>query len=161
MQPKTASRTRIAALALAAALLGAGAPAAYAAFDEQGATASSPADSASAKPVGKPYIKTELLFGTAKPNGGAPVTDKEFRAFVDSYVTPRFPAGLTLEDARGQYRDAHGVIERERSYKLTLLYPRGEAGVDSPKIEQIRKEYDKRFSQESVARIDDAELVDF
>ncbi|MGW1077337.1 DUF3574 domain-containing protein [Streptomyces sp. NPDC002537] len=155
--PKTASRTRIAAVALAAALLGAGAPAAYAAFDDQSAAPSA----APSKPVGKPYIKTELLFGTAKPNGGAPVTDKEFRSFVDSTVTPRFPAGLTIEDARGQYRDSHGTIERERSYKLTLLYPRTEASADSTKIQQIRAAYDKRFQQESVARIDDAELVDF
>ncbi|EST19103.1 DUF3574 domain-containing protein [Streptomyces roseochromogenus] len=35
------------------------------------------------------------------------------------------------------------------------------ATADSGKIEKIRAAYDKRFRQESVARIDDTEIVDF
>ncbi|GHF73208.1 hypothetical protein GCM10010218_63020 [Streptomyces mashuensis] len=157
MAPTSVSRTRLALVALTAALLGASGPAAYAALDDAGGGPST----AAPKAVGKPYVKTELLFGTAKPDGGAPVTDQEFHAFVDEFVTPRFPAGLTIENAQGQYRDTHGTIERERSYKLTLLYPKREATADSRKIEEIRATYDKRFGQESVARIDDNELVDF
>ncbi|MFF4222851.1 DUF3574 domain-containing protein [Streptomyces sp. L500] len=156
--PKSSPRVRLAAVALTAALFGASAPVAYAAFDDPDPRA---AASAPVRAVGKPYVKTELLFGTAKPNGGSPVTDKEFRAFVDEVVTPRFPAGLTVENAYGQYRDAHGKIEHERSYKLTLLYPKGEARTAGAKIEQIRAAYNKRFAQESVARVDDNELVDF
>ncbi|CAM5274670.1 hypothetical protein SRIMM317S_06639 [Streptomyces rimosus subsp. rimosus] len=80
---------------------------------------------------------------------------------MDAYVTPRFPAGLTVQDGYGQYRDSHGTIERERSYELILLYPTSQARPNGPKIEQIRAAYMKRFGQESVARIDDSARVDF
>ncbi|MFF4948587.1 DUF3574 domain-containing protein [Streptomyces chattanoogensis] len=157
MPPKITSRSGLAAVALTAALLGAGAPAAYAARDAREAAP------AAASPIaeGRPYIETTLLFGTIRPNGGPPVTKKEFRAFVDEFITPRFPDGLTVEEAYGQYRDAHGTIERERSYKVTLLYPTSQSRPNDPKIEKIRAEYLKRFDQESVARIDDRKRVDF
>ncbi|WP_256725627.1 DUF3574 domain-containing protein [Streptomyces sp. IMTB 2501] len=159
MSRKATPRIRTTVLALGTALLCASAPAAYATFVDGGGR---PAHvSAPDRAPGKPYIKTELLFGTAKPDGGSPVTGKQFHAFVDEFITPRFPAGLTIEDASGQYRDSHGIIERERSYKLTLLYPLNEADADSGKIEKIRATYDKRFRQESVARVDDTEIVDF
>ncbi len=156
------SRLRLAAITLSAALLGAGAPTAYAALTDD----ARPATTRTAAPPqkaaeGRPYIETSLLFGTARPNGGPPVTDKEFHAFVDTYVTPRFPAGLTVQDGYGQYRDSHGTIERERSYELILLYPTSQARPNGPKIEQIRAAYMKRFGQESVARIDDSARVDF
>ncbi|MFF4955004.1 DUF3574 domain-containing protein [Streptomyces chattanoogensis] len=102
-----------------------------------------------------------MLFGTIRPNGGPLVTEREFRAFVDEFITPRFLDGLTVEDAYGQYRDAHGTIERERSYKVSLLYPNSQAGPNDPKIEKVRKVYLKRFDQESVARVDDRARVDF
>src|SRR5688500_2481254 len=46
------------------------------------------------------FIRTELFFGTAKPNGV--VTDEEFLLFLDQEVTPRFPDGLTLLKGDGQ-----------------------------------------------------------
>ncbi|MEU4201058.1 DUF3574 domain-containing protein [Streptomyces sp. NPDC039022] len=150
-------RLRLAALVLSAALLGAGAPTAYAALAEE----DRPAAASRKASEGRPYIETSLLFGTARPDGGPPVTDKEFHAFVDQFVTPRFPDGLTVQDGYGQYRDAHGTIERERSYELILLYPTSQSGPGNPKIEQIRTAYMKRFGQESVARIDDRTRVGF
>ncbi|KAA5838457.1 DUF3574 domain-containing protein [Saccharopolyspora hirsuta] len=137
---------------LATALIGVGAPAAYAALGD-----GAPAPDGR----GAPFVETSLLFGTVRPDGGEPVTDEQFRAFVDEVVTPRFPDGLTVQDGYGQYRDANGVIERERSYELILLYPVAEHQDSDPKIEQIRQEYVKRFAQESVARVDDRAAVDF
>ncbi|MFD8543205.1 DUF3574 domain-containing protein [Streptomyces sp. NPDC059649] len=69
--------------------------------------------------------------------------------------------GRKEEDAFGQFRDTHGKIERERSHKVTLLPLTDQAGPVSRKIEAIRAEYTKLFRPESVARIDDRELVDF
>ncbi|WP_050514467.1 DUF3574 domain-containing protein [Streptomyces rimosus] len=155
------SRLRLAAITLSAALLGAGAPTAYAALAGDSHSAAPSAAPPQKAAEGRPYVETSLLFGTARPNGGPPVTDKEFRAFVDTFVTPRFPAGLTVQDGYGQYRDSHGTIERERSYELILLYPTSEARPNDPKIEQVRAAYMKRFGQESVARIDDSARVDF
>ncbi|MFH8573332.1 DUF3574 domain-containing protein [Streptomyces sp. NPDC017993] len=152
MLPKPPALLRLAVLAVSTALLGAAAPAA-------------PAHSPTAQPPqlahGNPYVETGLFFGTARPDGGPAVTERQFRAFVDEFVTPRFPEGLTVQEGHGQYRDAHGTIERERSYELTLFYPTSRARPNDAKIEQIRAAYNKRFAQESVARVDDRARVDF
>ncbi|MGW1372985.1 DUF3574 domain-containing protein [Streptomyces sp. NPDC002446] len=100
-----------------------------------------------------------LVLSTALLGAAAPA--KQFRRFVDRFVTPRFPDGLTVQQGQGQYRDAHGTIERERSYELTLLYPTGQAATSGRKIEEIRSAYERRFGQESVARVDDRASVDF
>ncbi|MFJ8676523.1 DUF3574 domain-containing protein [Streptomyces sp. NPDC093589] len=148
-------RLRLAVLAVSTALLGVAAPAAPAA--PAGAPATQPPH-----PVhGSPYIETSLYFGTARPDGGPAVTDRQFRAFVDEIVTPAFPAGLSVKETYGQYRDAHGTIERERSYELTLLYPTSRARPSDSEIEHIRAVYNRRFAQESVARVDDRARVDF
>ncbi|MEK8172076.1 DUF3574 domain-containing protein [Streptomyces sp. M19] len=149
-------RVRFAALGTAAVLVAGTPVAAYAAFDD------APAPPPRPRPrPGKPYVETRLFFGTQRPDGGPPVTDKQFLAFVDDHVTPSFPAGLTIQDGRGQWRDQHGTIERERSYVLTLLYPAAEARARDPRIETVRDAYEKEFGQESVARADEAARVDF
>ena len=48
------------------------------------------------------FVRTELFFGTAKPEGA--VTEEEFLAFLDAQITPRFPDGLTLIKGKGQFR---------------------------------------------------------
>ncbi|MDC2946646.1 DUF3574 domain-containing protein [Streptomyces heilongjiangensis] len=149
------TRSRV-ALAATACLLAAGAPTAYATL----------AADVSSGPVlapgrGAPYIETRLLFGTERPDGEAAVTDEEFMAFVDLEVTPGFPAGLTVRQGRGQWQDARGVIETERSYELTLLYPVSAAAASDRRIEEIRVDYRRAFGQEAVARVDDRTRVDF
>ncbi|MEV0180811.1 DUF3574 domain-containing protein [Streptomyces sp. NPDC050625] len=149
----TPTRAALTTAALTTAgLLLAAAPTAHATL--AGAAAHAPAR-------GKPYIETRLLFGTARPDGGPAVTDRQFMAFVDKEVTPDFPDGLTVRDVRGQWRDAHGTIERERSYELVLLYPVGRADANDRSIEEIRRAYEKAFGQESVGRVDEGARVDF
>jgi Protein of unknown function (DUF3574) len=99
------------------------------------------------------FIRTELFFGTAKPDGV--VTEAEFLAFLDAEVTPRFPDGLTLVKAYGQFAGENGVLVKEESYVLVLLYPFESAKDGDRKIEAIRRRYLKRFQQESVLRVDD------
>ncbi|GAA3307471.1 hypothetical protein GCM10020295_66420 [Streptomyces cinereospinus] len=110
---------------------------------------------------GEPYAETRLLFGTARPDGGPAVTEAQFTRFVDAEVTPGFPDGLTVREGRGQWRDANGTIEKERSYELVLLYPAGEAAARGREIEEIRRDYLKAFGQESVGRVDERVRVDF
>ncbi|MGP4045665.1 DUF3574 domain-containing protein [Streptomyces sp. 2A115] len=145
------SRTRL-AVATASALLFAGAPVAYATL-----TGEKSQDAVR----GAAYVETRLFFGTERPGGGPAVTDRQFMDFVDRKVTPAFPDGLTVQDGRGQWRDAYGTIERERSYELILLYPAGRAGAADPGIERIRDAYEKEFGQESVARLDERMRADF
>ena len=99
------------------------------------------------------FLRTELYFGTNKPDGTA-VTPEQFQAFVDAFITPRFPDGLTLITGSGQFRGANGVIEKERSVLLILLYPVEAAKKSGIQIEEIRKQYEYKFQQESVLRAD-------
>jgi len=145
-----------AALALAGLLLAAAAPTAYATLDTETSPATSPVPAR-----GTPYVETQLFFGTGRPDGGPAVTDRQFMAFVDKEVTPEFPGGLTVQSGRGQWRDANGRIEKERSYELILLYPVKAAGASDRKIEEIRRAYEKAFAQEAVARVDDRTRADF
>ena len=99
-----------------------------------------------------PFIQTDLYFGTTTPDGV--VTDEQFQGFLDAVITPRFPEGLTLLTGYGQYRNAQGVIARETSKVLILLYPVSVAEEASVKVEEIRALYEQEFQQESVLRVD-------
>jgi hypothetical protein len=111
------------------------------------------------RPVGELWARTDLYFGTAKPDGTV-VTDEQFKLFLDQVVTPRFPDGLTLLTGFGQFRDSSGTILQERSMLLILLYP-PPTHDSSKKIEEIRAIYKQTFQQESVLRVDTAGLVSF
>ncbi|WP_285565382.1 DUF3574 domain-containing protein [Streptomyces sp. RTGN2] len=150
-------RAALAAAAAGLAVLAVGTPVAYATLG-----AGSPSDARPATAArGKDYIETRLFFGTERPDGGPDVTDRQFLEFIDGEVTPRFPNGLTIQDGRGQWRDSNGVIERERSYELTLLYPASEARMRDPQIERIRDAYEKAYAQDSVARVEERTTADF
>ncbi|MEW2391555.1 DUF3574 domain-containing protein [Streptomyces venezuelae] len=157
------SGTRLAVAAVATTVLAVGAPAAYASLDDEAKSAPSAPSSVAASTVarGKPFTETRLFFGTERPDGGPAVTDKQFMAFIDKEVTPGFPDGLTIQNGRGQWRDSNGKIERERSYELILLYPTPEARKRDVQIEEIRSDYEKKFAQDSVARLDERTRVDF
>jgi hypothetical protein len=99
------------------------------------------------------FVRTELFFGTAKPDGV--VSDEEFLAFLDAVITPRFPDGLTLLKGAGQFRDEEGVIIKEGSFVLILLYPLEDFRDSSRKINVIRERYKDEFQQQSVLRVDD------
>jgi hypothetical protein len=101
---------------------------------------------------GDPFERTELFFGSAKPDGSV-VTDGEFATFIEEEVTPRFPDGLTLLVGSGQFKNGAAVIVRERSFVLILLHPRPNP-ESSADVEAIRRAYKARFAQHSVLRID-------
>ena len=96
--------------------------------------------------------------GSQRPSG-APVSEAQFDGFVDKYVTPRFPDGLTQLTGEGQFNGSTGPIE-EKSFVVILLYPLDDRGADK-EIEAIRKDYEKAFQQESVLRADSLDRVSF
>jgi Protein of unknown function (DUF3574) len=100
------------------------------------------------------FIRTELFFGRNKPDG-TEVSETEFTTFLDEVITPQFPDGLTVVDGIGQFRDAKGLVIREKSKVLILLYPSNTRRQSSRKIERIRNAYKERFQQQSVLRVDD------
>ena len=95
------------------------------------------------------WQRCELFFGQSIPGGGE-VSPAQWQAFVDREVTPRFPQGLTVLQAQGQWRNAQGGIEREASRVLVLLLPADEA--QGPRIDELRTAYRQQFQQESVGR---------
>ena len=99
------------------------------------------------------FARSELFFGTAKVDGV--VSQEEFLEFVDRVITPRFPDGLTLLVADGQFRGEDGLIIKEKSFVLILLYPLEDFARSSRRIETIRNRYKDEFQQESVLRVDD------
>jgi hypothetical protein len=101
----------------------------------------------------KQFWRTEIYFGTGKPDGTA-VSDAEWDDFLAQEITPRFPDGLTVVAGYGQFRNRAGQIIREKSRILILLYPRATRKSSHRKIEQIRRAYRKQFQQQSVLRVD-------
>jgi Protein of unknown function (DUF3574) len=107
---------------------------------------------------GEVWARTELYFGTDRP--GANVTDAQFRQFVDQYVTPRFPDGLTLLTGYGQFLNSTNLLVKERSKVLILFYPTNLKNANG-KIEDIRDLYKNLFQQESVLRADSLTQISF
>jgi hypothetical protein len=100
-------------------------------------------------PAPEAWQRCELFFGQSIPGGGV-VSAAEWQAFVDGEVTPRFPQGLTVLQAEGQWRNAQGGIDREASRVLVLLLPANTAR--GPLMDELRARYRERFRQEAVAR---------
>jgi hypothetical protein len=94
-------------------------------------------------------VRDILYFGRNTP-GGVELSDSAWQQYVDEILTPRFPAGLTIWDAAGQWRGASGKVERERSKVLTLLHS-GDERSDRLVAEAVG-EYKRRFTQEAVLR---------
>jgi Protein of unknown function (DUF3574) len=115
--------------------------------------------SARTQTIGEIWNRTELYFGSLRPDGSV-VPETKFQRFVDEQVTPRFPDGLTVLTGYGQFRNSAGIILKERSMVLILLYP-PEMTDASQRIEQIREAYKNAFQQESVLRVDSQATVSF
>lgn len=94
-------------------------------------------------------VRDVLYFGRNRPDGGQ-VSDADWRAFLDEVVTPRFPAGLTVVEATGQWKSQSGQVERERAEVLTVLHA-GDAPARRA-IAEVAAEYKRRFQQEAVLR---------
>ena len=94
-------------------------------------------------------VRETLYFGRNRPDGGT-VTDGEWRTFLDQVLTPRFPAGLTIVTATGQWRGRSGTVEQERSHVVTVFHAAGDAARQA--IHEVTQEYKRRFQQEAVLR---------
>jgi len=94
----------------------------------------------------KPWILADLLFGRTH------VSETSWARFLATEVTPRFPDGFTVIDARGQWREPGGQkISRERSKVLTIAMP--PAADNDDRLQKIIGAYKARFKQQSVGLI--------
>jgi len=107
---------------------------------------------------GQQALRSErLYFGTAMPQGA--VSPDEWRGFVDTVVTPRFPNGLTAWSASGQWRSADGTLVHEASWVLEIVHA-PDAASDTAIVE-IADAYKQRFQQEAVLRVSSDACVAF
>jgi len=99
----------------------------------------------------KPAAVAELMFGRKIGNRIA-VSESRWARFVDREITPRFPDGLSVVDAKGQWRDRErNVIVREPSKLVTIVLLGDPA--DQTRLSEIVEAYKRCFRQQSVGVI--------
>jgi len=91
-------------------------------------------------------VEYRLYFGADTPAGE--VSSAEWSAFVERSLTPRFPEGLTIYQARGQWRDARGHVLGEETRVVEVL--RDGDVADEANVATVAREYRELFRQESV-----------
>ena len=94
-----------------------------------------------------PVQSDTLYFGTRLKNGKK-ISQTQWENFLRDVVTPRFPDGLTVWDAQGQWRGSSGKTEGEKTKVLLLIHP--SSAKDDKAIGEIIGYYKEKFSQESV-----------
>ena len=107
----------------------------------------------------RPGQIAELLFGRDIGNHVG-VSEAAWARFVAREVTPRFPDGLTITNAIGQWRDpASHRMMREPSKRVEIALP-GHAD-DEARLDAIAAAYKRRFHQHSVGVIVQSACVSF
>ena len=99
----------------------------------------------------RPSQVAELMFGR---NIGRRlgVNEADWSRFVDREIISRFPSGLTMFNAAGEWRDgASNKIVREPSKVVQIVLP-GQA-EDTARLDEIVAAYKRRFKQQSVGII--------
>jgi hypothetical protein len=87
-----------------------------------------------------------LYFGLTRPKGV--ITELEWQVFLHDEVTKRFPDGLTVWDADGQWRTPAGTIDHERSKVLLLVHK--DTAEARRLVQELIERYRRKFEQESV-----------
>lgn len=105
----------------------------------------------------QPAAQDMLYFGTGQADGT--VSPEEWARFLEATVTPRFPQGLTVSQASGQWRGTTGSIIRETSHVLQLVHPDDASSEKS--IAEIVAAYKAQFQQEAVLRVKTDACVSF
>lgn len=94
-------------------------------------------------------VSESLYFGTSKPKGV--VTAQDWQTFLNEMVTPKFPQGLSVWQASGQWKSEAGPIVSEASYVLNIVH----AGTnpEDQALSDVVSSYKTRFQQEAVLRV--------
>ncbi|MFC0772643.1 DUF3574 domain-containing protein [Terrimonas alba] len=97
-------------------------------------------------------VETRLYFGQFKLDGGM-VSEKEWNAFVEQYVSRVFPEGSTIENATGNWYDTaqHKLVTEPSKVVIAIGKP---SATQSQKIDSLRYWYKQIHQQQSVLRVD-------
>jgi hypothetical protein len=109
------------------------------------------------------WVETRLYFGLGRlgeSTEAAAAHEKQWQAFLDKQVTPRFPSGLSVVDVYGQWLGAgQPAPERLRSKMLIVDYPA--TAENAAKVEAIRAAWKQLSGDKSVLRITEPADVSF
>ncbi|HEY2230608.1 MAG TPA: DUF3574 domain-containing protein [Xanthobacteraceae bacterium] len=106
-----------------------------------------------------PREVAEVLFGR-KIGDRLGVSETQWARFVDREISPRFPDGLTVLDAKGEWRDtARNTIVHEPSKLVEIVLPGKPDDVDQ--LNRIADAYKSQFRQQSVGIVIRAACVSF
>jgi hypothetical protein len=103
-------------------------------------------------PKDRGWVSDRLYLGRALPAGGM-VDDRAWAAFVRDEVSPRFPRGLTIWRADGQWRGPGGVTH-EPVMVIEVVQPRDV--VRPADFAEVAVAYKHRFQQEAVLHVSSA-----
>ena len=107
----------------------------------------------------KPRDIAELIFGRGIGNRLG-VGETGWERFVAREITPRFPDGLTVSDALGQWRDRDsGKIVHEPSKRVEIVLPGNDD--DQARLDAVVAAYKRQFHQQAVGVIVRSACVSF
>ncbi len=96
------------------------------------------------------FTELNVYFGLEKGSGET-VSEEEWQSFLADTVTPHFPDGLTVLDARGQWFDTDaGRLYRESTKLLNVLVSADAADGGVGSVREISDVYKQRFEQQAV-----------
>lgn len=94
-------------------------------------------------------LQIRMMFGLSRPDGSL-IGNDDWQRFLNTEITPHFPAGLSVTEALGQWYDpkANKVIQ-EPSRIVWLILP-----YDTPSLQHnlkaVRRAYQQQFNQQAV-----------
>ncbi len=104
---------------------------------------------------GAHWVRSELYFGVGQESGDSSreqtdaISETQWRAFLDKEVTPRFPDGLTVFDAYGQWL-FRGAPQPERLRTKVLVVLHEDTPQRRNDIEAIRLAWKQATHHQSV-----------
>jgi len=109
------------------------------------------------------WLRTELYFALGlldDPDPAQGISEQAWRSFLDTEVTPRFPAGLSVIDIYGQWQ-AKGRATPKRLRSKLLLILHDSTSDTRAAIDAIRVAWKRHTGQQSVLRVTQPAEVSF
>ncbi len=96
------------------------------------------------------FVEFSFYFGLERGDSRQ-ISEEEWDEFLADEVTPHFPDGLTVYDARGQWLDTEASrLYREGTKVLNILVPDEGAASAKRRLDEIADSYVDAFDQQVV-----------
>ena len=93
----------------------------------------------------EPATEYRLFFGLTDSDGEV-IAEEEWQDFLRNVITPRFPGGLTILDAYGQWQSPAGDLHRESTKVLLVGVSDNDEGDPWDLLSEITAEWGRRHS---------------